>query len=109
MISFLKPHKCIIVFRVLYIYTKSEVHELILCLINFAAMYHKSVVLVVLFAAQAMASSLDLFRAMVYVQSLGDAHLYRPIYKFDRSSSEYCYPDYPSSANDGRCIRVLNN
>ena len=70
-----------------------------------------AVILVALFATPALAvnsSPLNLLRAMVYAQSLGDANLYRPIYKFDGSSSSYCYPDYPSSKNDGRCITHLN-
>ena len=28
---------------------------------------------------------------------------YIPIYRFDRESGGYCYPDYPSSQNNGKC------
>ena len=28
---------------------------------------------------------------------------YTPIYRFDGASGSYCYPDYPSSQNDGKC------
>ena len=33
---------------------------------------------------------------------------YLPIFKFDRSQSEFCYPDYPSSQNNSRCVKNLN-
>ena len=33
---------------------------------------------------------------------------YLPIFKFDGSQSEYCYPDWPSSQNDNRCLTYLN-
>ena len=33
---------------------------------------------------------------------------YLPIFKFDPSQSEFCYPDYPSSQNDNRCVKNLN-
>ena len=29
---------------------------------------------------------------------------YIPIYKFDGSASDYCYPDWPSAGNDNNCI-----
>jgi len=46
--------------------------------------------------------------AVVHCQDLGDANRYRPIYKFDGASGGYCYPDYPSSSNDGTCHTTLN-
>ena len=33
---------------------------------------------------------------------------YIPIFRFDRSQSEFCYPDYPSSQNDNRCVKNLD-
>ena len=32
---------------------------------------------------------------------------YRPIYHFDGVSGGFCYPDYPSSSNDGTCRITL--
>lgn len=42
------------------------------------------------------------------VQIMSDEHSYLPIFRFDGSASEYCYPDWPSSQNDGRCVTSLN-
>ena len=46
--------------------------------------------------------------AVVHSQNLGDANRYRPIYRFDGASGGYCYPDYPSSSNDGTCRTTLD-
>ena len=37
-----------------------------------------------------------------------DQSNYIPIYKFDGASSEYCYPDWPSSQNDNQCVTNFN-
>lgn len=37
-----------------------------------------------------------------------DPQAYSPIWKFDQSASEYCFPDYPSAVNDGRCQHRLD-
>ncbi len=37
-----------------------------------------------------------------------DQSNYIPIYKFDRAAGEYCYPDWPSAANDYNCVTSLN-
>ena len=34
---------------------------------------------------------------------------FAPIYRFDGSSASFCYPDYPSSQNDGRCYGQLSD
>ena len=38
-----------------------------------------------------------------------DQSNYIPIYKFDGASSEYCYPDWPSSHNDNNCVTTFNS
>ena len=42
------------------------------------------------------------------VQIMNNEYSYVPIYKFDGSSSDYCYPDWPSSENDYVCVNTLN-
>ena len=37
-----------------------------------------------------------------------DQSNYIPIFKLDGSSSEYCYPDWPSSQNDNQCVTSFN-
>ena len=37
-----------------------------------------------------------------------DQRNYIPIYRFDGSASEYCYPDWPSVDNDYTCVKNLN-
>ena len=33
---------------------------------------------------------------------------YLPVFRFDGSQSEFCYPDYPTSQNNNRCVKTLN-
>ena len=37
-----------------------------------------------------------------------DQSNYIPIYKFDGASSDYCYPDRPSSQHDNQCVTTFN-
>ena len=39
---------------------------------------------------------------------MADQSNYIPIYKFDGAASKYCYPDWPSSQNDNKCVTTLN-
>ena len=60
-----------------------------------------------------MLTSLSLFCAVVaaaysMTSSVGSPDLYLPIFRFDGSQSEFCYPDYPSSQNDNTCVQILN-
>ena len=43
------------------------------------------------------------------VSIMGDQNTYVPIFKFDGSSSDYCYPDWPSTSNDYQCVTTLND
>ncbi len=47
--------------------------------------------------------------SVCFALNTNEANKYRPIYKFDGSASSYCYPDYPSQANDGRCVTSMNS
>ena len=42
------------------------------------------------------------------VHVMGDESSYVPIFKFDGSASEYCFPDTPSAANDNQCVESLD-
>ena len=41
-------------------------------------------------------------------QIMTNPNNYIPIFKFDGASSDYCYPDWPSSQNDNGCVTSLN-
>ena len=43
------------------------------------------------------------------VQIMSDENAYKPIFRFDGAADDYCYPDWPSSQNDGRCLTNFNN
>ena len=44
----------------------------------------------------------------VYSAPSVDENRYLPIFRFDGSQRDFCYPDFPSSQNDNKCVNSLN-
>ena len=53
-------------------------------------------------------SRADTLSDYLHAHIMNNEYSYVPVYKFDNSSSEYCYPDSPSSENDFVCVTTLN-
>ena len=46
--------------------------------------------------------------ALVATPAYSSPDRYLPIFRFDRDQRNFCYPDYPTSQNDNRCVNDLN-
>ena len=93
-------------------------HNVILAIVMIGSLYaagvrSQSLADAVAAAANAVGSSAGAVAAAAAADAAAAANAppenrYRPIYKFDGASGGFCYPDYPSSSNDGTCRTTLD-